>query len=258
MPGKKRKRDGSKGSTSSLFPSGKRPKVEHTEVSKLREKLTKKMTSKMEGARFRWINEQLYTVTGGQAKEIFDKDPNLFDVYHKGFVTQSVKWPTNPIDRVISYVQTLPKSHVIADMGCGDAKLAQSVPNTVYSYDLVAANSHVTACDMSNVPLPSSSVDVCVFCLSLMGTNVADFIKEAWRILHKGSGTLKVCEIVSRFTSEDEFVQRIKQFGFELLSKKPFSKLFLDFEFKAIAVRKGNTKAKLPDIELKPCIYKRR
>lgn len=224
-------------------------------VSKLKEKLSKKMTSKIDGARFRWINEQLYTIKGDKAKEMFDRDPSLFDVYHKGFTTQTAKWPVNPLDRVISYVQTLPKSCIIADFGCGEARLAQTVTNTVHSFDLVAANDNVTACDMADVPLPSASVDLCIFCLSLMGTNITDFIKEARRVLKK-DGHLKVCEIASRFLSEDDFLHQVEMFGFKLISKKPFSKLFLDFEFKAVAERKSCLK--LPDIGLKPCIYKRR
>lgn len=213
------------------------------------------MTSKIDGARFRWINEQLYTVKGGQAKELFDKDPNLFDVYHKGFVTQTAKWPVNPLDQVIAYVQTLPSSYVIADFGCGEARLAQSVPNTVHSFDLIAANDSVVACDMANVPLSNGCVDVCIFCLSLMGTNVSDFIKEARRVLRK-NGLLKVCEIASRFTSEDDFVHKVERFGFKLKHKKPFNKLFIDFEFKAVTG--GKSGSKLPRIELKPCLYKRR
>ncbi len=83
----------------------------------------------------------------------------------------------NPLDKVIAYVQDLPSSAVIADFGCGEARLARSVPNTVYSFDFVALNSHITPCDMANVPLSNFAVDVCVFCLSLMGTNISDFIK---------------------------------------------------------------------------------
>jgi len=39
---------------------------------------------------------------------------------------------------------------VVADFGCGEAKIARSVPNVVHSFDLVALNEHVTACDMAN------------------------------------------------------------------------------------------------------------
>lgn len=258
MPSRKRKRASSVKDCLPPAPVKRSlPKNAHTAVSTFKEKLAKKMTSKMDGARFRWINEQLYTVTSGQAKAMFAEDPNLFNVYHKGFVTQTEKWPANPVDRVISYVRMLPKSHIIADFGCGEAKLAQSVCNTVHSYDLVATNEHVTACDMARVPLPSSSVDVCVFCLSLMGTNSSDFIKEARRVL-KRNGQLKVCEIASRFASEDEFVKKVGRFGFELTNKTCFSKLFVDFEFKAVARGKLKGDAKMPNIELKPCIYKRR
>ena len=40
---------------------------------------------------------------------------------------------------------------MIADFGCGDAKLSSSVPNKVHSFDLVAVNDKVTACDMRKV-----------------------------------------------------------------------------------------------------------
>lgn len=244
------KEQDSGGESLGLFPAMKRSKT-----SSLKEKLSKRMTSKLDGARFRWINEQLYTTESGQAKEMFDSDPSLFEAYHTGFTTQVTKWPVNPLDRVISYIKALPESYVIADFGCGEARLAQSVPNTVHSFDLVAVNSHVTACDMANVPLPDTSVDVCVFCLSLMGTNVSDFIREARRVL-KRNGLLKVCEIASRFTSEEEFVHRVERFGFKLTGKKLFSKLFVDMEFKAVSGKKGGST--LLSITLKPCLYKRR
>lgn len=57
-------------------------------------------------------------------------------------------------------------------MGCGDAVLAQSIPNKVHSFDLVAVNARVTACDMAHVPLKDGSVDIVIFCLSLMGINI--------------------------------------------------------------------------------------
>lgn len=36
------------------------------------------------------------------------------------------------------------------------------------------------------VPISSASVDVAVFCLSLMGTNLVDFLREAHRVLKPG------------------------------------------------------------------------
>ena len=217
--------------------------------------LRSKMARKMEGARFRWINEQLYTTTGHKAKKMFDEDPTLFDVYHSGFATQVSKWPLNPLDKIIANVQSLPTNLIIADFGCGEAKLAKSVPHTVHSFDLVATDSRITACDMAHVQLSNRSVDVVIFCLSLMGSNVSDFIREARRVLKKG-GLLKICEIASRIESVDGFVANVERFGFKLIKTDTVSKLFLDFEFRAKSTRKDASS--IPNIHLNPCIYKRR
>lgn len=76
-----------------------------------------------------------------------------------------------------------PKDNIVADFGCGDARLAKSIPNKVYSLDLVAQNNEVIECDMANTSLHSDSVNVAVYCLSLMGTNLVDFLLEANRVL---------------------------------------------------------------------------
>eukprot|EP00980_Cylindrotheca_fusiformis_P020822 scaffold7815_cov62-Cylindrotheca_fusiformis.AAC.1 len=94
---------------------------------------------------------------------------------------------------------------VVADFGCGDAQLAKDLLKVnnnkdqcqVYSFDLVSQNELVTACDMAHVPLENKSVDVVVFCLALMGTNLADFIREAHRVL-KDNGRVHIAEVRSR------------------------------------------------------------
>lgn len=75
---------------------------------------------------------------------------------------------------------------MVADFGCGDAKLAKSVEQKVHSFDLIAIDDTVVACDMTKVPIDDASVDVAVFCLSLMGTNLQDYIYEANRVLKIG------------------------------------------------------------------------
>ena len=218
-------------------------------------KLYSKLSSQLEGSRFRMINQQLYTSTGTEAKLTFAEDPELFDVYHRGFAAQVAKWPENPIDRVITHVRSLPEDIVVCDFGCGEAKLAGSVRQRVHSFDLVAVNERVTACDMAHVPLKRHAVDVCVFCLSLMGINVSDFVREARRVVRKG-GELRICEVSSRFSSFEQFGRDVEAFGFKLKSTEEFSKMFVEFVF--IAVKKPDAQAKLPQISLKPCVYKRR
>jgi ubiquinone/menaquinone biosynthesis C-methylase UbiE len=95
------------------------------------------------------------------------------------------KWPINPLKTIIDYIKSRPHTLIIADFGCGEAGLAAAVRNRVHSFDLVAINDYVTPCDMKHVPLNSMSVDVAVFCLSLMGTNAVEFLCEAHRVLRQ-------------------------------------------------------------------------
>lgn len=67
--------------------------------------LHEKMTKQLESSRFRWINEQLYTTTGDEAVALFSKDPNLFDIYHRGFTNQVKLWPVNPVDKIIEWLK---------------------------------------------------------------------------------------------------------------------------------------------------------
>ena len=47
----------------------------------------------------------------------------------------------NPVDVIIRHVRKRgPRQQVVADLGCGDAKLAASVKNTVHSFDLIKNN----------------------------------------------------------------------------------------------------------------------
>jgi ribosomal RNA-processing protein 8 len=211
--------------------------------------------ARMDAARFRWINEKLYTSTSSIAAKMFKDDPGLFDIYHRGFSAQADKWPFNPLDSVIEYIRTLPQRFIIADLGCGEGRLALSVPHTVHSFDLVSVCSHVTSCDMAHLPLSSESVNVVVFCLSLMGTNLKDYLLEAWRILSP-RGTLKIVEVVSRVDDISTFVKGIELLGFKLVDKVLLGKMFIDLELRKNQQRINHTSSLT--IKLKPCAYKRR
>ena len=144
-----------------------------------------KMQKKLAGAKFRWINEQLYTCPSSQAVSLFQSQPEMFDIYHQGFRTQVQDWPINPVDVFISDLKKSTSKLVIADLGCGDAKLASCLKtiHVIHSFDLIAHTPDVVACDIAHTPLHNESVDVAIFSLSLMGTNWLDFIHEAYRIL---------------------------------------------------------------------------
>ncbi|KAG7243098.1 hypothetical protein INR49_016473 [Caranx melampygus] len=217
--------------------------------------LRSRMEQRLESARFRYINEVLYSTSSGEAKRMFNQDPQAFWIYHKGYTAQVQRWPANPVDTIISYIQQKSSSLVVADFGCGDCKIAHSVKNKVHSFDLAATCDLVTVCDMANVPLRDSSVDIAVFCLSLMGTNLADFLAEANRVLKMG-GVLKIAEVASRFDNVRSFITALANLGFKMVSKDTENTHFYSFEF----VKTGHAPDNIKKfgLELKPCVYKKR
>ncbi|KAF2141520.1 uncharacterized protein K452DRAFT_202519, partial [Aplosporella prunicola CBS 121167] len=174
--------------------------------------LQAKMREKLAAARFRHLNETLYTTPSAHAAQLVASDPSVFAEYHAGFRQQVAVWPENPVDGFVALVRArakpLPRTHgtcTLADLGCGDAALAtQLTPQAgkfhlkLHSFDLASPSPLVTTADIANLPLASNSVDVALFCLALMGTNWLDFIDEAYRIL-RWRGELWVAEIKSRF-----------------------------------------------------------
>ncbi|KAJ3042740.1 25S rRNA (adenine645-N1)-methyltransferase [Rhizophlyctis rosea] len=242
--------------------------------------LQQQMHKKLAGSKFRWINELLYTKQSNEAVKLFSEQPEMFEIYHEGFRSQVESWPTNPIDIFIDYLRHQPTDTVVADMGCGEGKIAQTLHDRmqIHSFDLAAPNEHIVACDIANVPLEDSSVDITIFCLSLMGTNYMDFVKEAHRILKPG-GKLKIAEVISRFPNVDRFIQVLESVGFKFLKKDDSNKMFILFNFvkgsgakakvgpKTVQKAKGKNGQKANDkaddagsgeMLLKPCIYKRR
>uniref|UniRef100_A0A0R3RVY6 Ribosomal RNA-processing protein 8 n=1 Tax=Elaeophora elaphi TaxID=1147741 RepID=A0A0R3RVY6_9BILA len=212
----------------------------------------------MDSSLFRYINEKLYTISGAEAMELFRKDPQAFELYHKGYQKQAKKWPCNPVHIIIQWIKSLKRNGlVIADLGCGNAKIAEKLSDiaTIHSFDLVATNDRVMACEMSKVPLNNESVDIVVFCLSLMGTNLNEYLREANRILRKG-GLLKIAEVSSRFISAKQFVHAVTKMGFDMTGKvMKDGGYFIILEF----IKTGKVMQKRPiGLKLKPCLYKRR
>ncbi|KAK4231305.1 ribosomal RNA-processing protein 8 [Podospora fimiseda] len=192
------------------------------------------MREKLISARFRHLNETLYTRPSKEAFSLFEDSPEMFTEYHEGFRRQVDVWPENPVDIYIADIKAraklripprarqdplppsqlaLPRNYdtklcTVVDLGCGDAKLATTLEPLkrklkldIFSYDLqTGGNPLVMKSDIANLPVPNDSVDVVILCLALMGTNWLDFIEEAYRIL-KWRGELWVAEIKSRFTN---------------------------------------------------------
>jgi ribosomal RNA-processing protein 8 len=71
----------------------------------------------------------------------------------QGFRKQTEGWPFQPVDAAIRWLKRQDAGLTVADFGCGDARLAASVPQAVHSLDLVAGAPGVIACNMAHTPL---------------------------------------------------------------------------------------------------------
>ena len=70
---------------------------------------------------------------------------------------------------------------------------------------------------IADVPIDDGVLDVAVFCLSLMGSNFTDYLKEAHRTL-KLDGRLHIYEATSRFSDRNQFAADLKSLGFGQVS----------------------------------------
>jgi hypothetical protein len=154
-------------------------------------------------------------------------DPEEFYLYHSLYREARKTWSEVPCQVIAEQLNKRP-DWVIGDFGCGEALLSKSLRNKVYSFDHVAINPSVIACDMAHTGLDDEILDVAVFSLSLMGVNWEDYLKEAFRLLKNGS-LLKVSEPASSW-SENNYAslkQGIESAGFELLGEPRLSSKFV-------------------------------
>jgi ribosomal RNA-processing protein 8 len=234
---------------------------------------------RLAGGTFRMLNEQIYTTPSVFAAQLL-RDRETFNQYHDGYRHQVAMWPCNPVDLMIASMKEdkrgrfiqhkskhlpgfIPPGWVIADMGCGDAAIAQAMKDTankVHSFDFCAPNELVTPADMKNVPLEAASVDICIFSLSLMSTNFLDYLYEAHRIL-KPNKLLKIAEVRSRLPDPERFALLVESIGYTLDWWGVIDGYFCVFDF----VRKEGEPNREPFSAgfdptslLTPCLYKRR
>lgn len=251
----------------------------------------------MVGSTFRLLNEQIYNSPNALAAQILRDEPTFRD-YHNGYRQQLVQWPMNPntiiADALLSDKRGrfptaaqqrakqqgseenanssnssssnhrgIPKDWVLADMGCGEAQIAarmKPLGYTVHSFDFCAMNEHVTVADSTQVPLEDSSVDVCIFSLSLMATDYERSLFEAFRVL-KPHRLLKIVEVRSRIPFPNRFCEMVCSIGFTLESQDVAGDYFVTFDFTKKEGMKAPSTAVLahaPGDVLLPSMYKKR
>ncbi|KAG5506742.1 hypothetical protein GH5_05956 [Leishmania sp. Ghana 2012 LV757] len=233
---------------------------------------------RLSASTFRLLNEQVYSGPTALASRLL-RDESTFRDYHTGYHQQLVQWPMNPNKLIVesllgdrrgrflankgkSMPGHIPPSWMVADMGCGEAQIAAALKPkgyTVHSFDFFALSSLVTVADTSAVPLADSSVDVCIFSLSLMATDYTTSLFEAFRIL-KPKRLLKIIEVRSRVPFPRKFAELVEEIGFDLDYSDVAGDYFVAFDFiKKDGQAAANTQLRhAPGDVLVPSLYKKR
>ena len=146
------------------------------------------------------------------------ENPEEWAQYHTLYGEARKDWAVVPYEEMIRWCEKR-SGYVIGDFGCGEAKLAEAVSDrhTVYSFDHIAVNDDVVACDMAHTSLDDETLDVAIFSLALMGSNITDYLLEAHRTL-KLDGQLHIIEATSRFGDRDRFAADLASLGFDVVA----------------------------------------
>jgi len=169
---------------------------------------------------FSRMNNRWNQSNSQKTHERLTKNAEEWEQYHTLYREARDKWEVMPYKEMTNWCSDR-EGYRIGDFGCGEAKLAVALreQHTVFSFDHVAINENVTACDMVDVPLESGTLDVAIFSLSLMGENFSDYLREAHRCL-KLDGHLHIIESAIRFSNIAAFVEGLKALGFDVVQEQ--------------------------------------
>lgn len=163
---------------------------------------------------FSRMNARWNRASSATTHERLLKSPAEWQHYHDELTRVRVDWPADPQEEFLGWAAHR-TDLVIGDFGCGRAKVRASLADrhVVHSFDHLAVNEDVVACDMAHVPLEDEMLDVALFCLSLMGSNATEYVREAQRTL-KLDGWLHIYEPTYRFSDREAFVKSLRSLGF--------------------------------------------
>lgn len=151
---------------------------------------------------FSELNKKWSVSNSKTIKERLKKDKSEWNYYHTLYREKRKGWSEIPFIEISKKIKDR-EDWIVADLGCGENLLSKEITNKVYSFDYVAVDDSVIECDISDIPLDNNIVDVSVFCLSLMGSNYNEYLKEGYRIL-KPYGSMFVVEPQKKWENNSE------------------------------------------------------
>ncbi len=194
---------------------------------------------------FSKMNNRWYATDSTKTHDRLATNPEEWAHDHTMYRQLRETWPVVPYKEEITWLLAR-DGYVVGDFGCGEAFIASAAgdKHTIHSFDHVAIDKRVIACDIAHVPLEDESLDVAIFCLSLMGSNFTEYIREAHRCLVL-DGHLHIWEAASYFDDVKRFAAALAKLGFDVTApsvegafvrvyahknnKKPDAKLVLPF-----------------------------
>ncbi len=167
---------------------------------------------------FSKMNNRWYASGSESTHARLASNPEEWAHYHTMYRQIRESWPVVPYKEEIRWLSER-EGHVIGDFGCGEALIARSRPKTAIrstastTWRWAAAWSPATSRTCRS---KTSSLDVAIFCLSLMGANFTDYVREAHRCLRL-DGWLHIWEPASYFDDVTKFCSQLGRLGFDVV-----------------------------------------
>ena len=175
---------------------------------------------------FSELNKKWNTSNSKTTHQKLKKNKTEWLKYHELYSKARKNWDEIPYIEISKKIKERPE-WIIGDFGCGENLLSKEIPNKVYAFDHIAIDETVTSCNLNNIPLEDSVLDVVVFSLSLMGTNYEEYFKEAYRVL-KPMGLVLISEPSTRWEEKEESLKEmLEKAGFKMTGDIKHSDRFI-------------------------------
>lgn len=155
------------------------------------------------------LHQHYKTLKSTNLGQKFQSNPEEWYHYHRISEINEQTFPEDgiPRNRIIQALSKIitNRSYRVVDMGCGKAQICQYFACDkrfeFYNYDHVSCAPYIDVCDISQIPLESNTIDICILSLAMWGSNCEDYLKEAHRILDR-KGELFIIEATKRWTDD--------------------------------------------------------
>ena len=165
---------------------------------------------------FSELNKKWSVSNSKTIKERLKKDKSEWNYYHTLYREKRKGWSEIPYIEISKKIKDR-EDWIVADLGCGENLLSKEITNKVYPFDYVGIDESVIECDISDIPLENNKVDVSVFCLSLMGSNYKEYLKEGYRIL-KPYGNMFIVEPQKKWENNSErLISELESIGLKVV-----------------------------------------